>query len=173
MKLFLISFLALSSVSCLSAEAETSICKSDLMRFSITPPEAGTHLPTATFSIVQDLTNELSSIQDIGEIKLSVSKSRLYNETGDMSWLRNIEITMEATADKDSFPVITFAKEDVSTSASEFNFKVVASPEEVNKYFFHGEVQFNFKLEGDVPTDVKLGSELCLDANLKVKKLPK
>ncbi len=169
-KFFALSLLSFSLIACVSATADTSMCKSSVMTFNVPEKYIGVPIPPVSYSVIYDFHSQLNEVDKYGTLTLSTSSFTLYDEASDFGWVSHVSVSIESEKASSLYPKILLADQEVSVSSHEIKLIIIASSEETQKYFTQGPVKFNYTLQGEVPDHLKVSGKLCLSASVDTEK---
>lgn len=169
-KFFVLSLLSFSLIACVSATAETSMCKSSAMTFDVPQKYVGAPIPPVSYSVIYDFHSQLNEVDKYGTLTLSTSSFTLYDEASDFSWVSHVSVSIESEKASSLYPKILLADQEVSGSSHEIKLGIVASSEDTQKYFIQGPVKLNYTLQGEIPSTLKVSGKLCLNASVNTEK---
>ncbi len=169
--LLTLSLLSFSLIACISATAETSLCKQSKMSFNVPGSYVGMEIPPVSYAVEYDFHTQLSNLKKYGDLSLTTSSFKIANELGDFSWVSHVSVTIESTPSSTDYPSLTLADQDVSSgTSSEVSLNILLTAEETQAYFLQGPVKLTYTLQGQVPAGIKVTGEFCLDASVSADK---
>jgi len=164
-KFFVLSLLFLL-ISCVSATADSSLCKNYALTFNVQPPVANVKIPENQYSIIFTLGNKINYINYYGEASLD-NFSVTMTSPNDLSWIKKASISIEGLSDKVNYPPQIISNEIIFLSRKEIAFKISASSEVIQNYILNEQAQLTYFLGGDIPENTKIINNICFDEQLK------